>query len=372
MQQAFWEDEIQSWSRMPAAKRPKRLICVTDDDSESEIIKSVAGRHTPVVPIVSQGQWRTFPEQSMIITGNSSMLLSRALNRGYGEKPMNWPLSFGLLNNDVRWCSRVPIPLLDNLQNLRYMLGAYRAYTSSKMSGSKHNRTSDPIINDLFDIENKNPAADVGDLVGYDYERVKKNPRRKKNRQKKNISWTSLPSHSSQVIQHAKHICRTVNPPYAADLLHAARHHDWAKSHVKFQERLLGDLTPSEYKNRKKTVWAERRPRIQERHLVKNIYHDLIGGCAMINEGTDVHSMLSCYLVLSHHGRYRTSITSTENRLPRTNLGDGVIKKRIRVKLHPQKYRRIFQRLFRRYGPFNLGYHEALLRISDIRACHGL
>ena len=31
------------------------------------------------------------------------MLLSRALNRGYGMSRYRWPMHFGLLNNDCLW-----------------------------------------------------------------------------------------------------------------------------------------------------------------------------------------------------------------------------------------------------------------------------
>ena len=368
MRQAFWEDQIKSWSRMDASKRPKRMVCVTDDDSEHDIIKFVAGKHIPVVPVVSDGSWRSFPEQTMIITGSPSMLLSRALNRGYGEPPTRWPVSFGLLNNDVRWCSRVPIPLLNNMQRLRYIFGAFHTCTS-QITRSKHNRTKNPIIKDLFDIDNKNPAADIVDLIGYEHEEIKRESRKKKSRQNRDITWTTLPDHLSQVVYQAEKICKAIRPPYAADLLHAARHHDWAKSHNRFQEKLLGGLSTSEYKNRKQTNWAERRPLIKDNPALKNIYHDLLGGCAMFNEGADVNSPLSSYLVLSHHGRNRTSIYDTDNKLPGTDLGGGIHKKRIHVKMTNKKYQKIFQRLFHEYGPFNLGYHEALLRISDIRAC---
>lgn len=47
--------------------------------------------------------WRLYPDQDQIIVGTIDMLLSRALNRGYGESRFAWPVSFGLLNSDCRW-----------------------------------------------------------------------------------------------------------------------------------------------------------------------------------------------------------------------------------------------------------------------------
>jgi CRISPR-associated endonuclease/helicase Cas3 len=47
--------------------------------------------------------WREWPERDQILIGTIDMLLSRALNRGYSESRYQWPIAFGLLNNDCRW-----------------------------------------------------------------------------------------------------------------------------------------------------------------------------------------------------------------------------------------------------------------------------
>lgn len=47
--------------------------------------------------------WRRRPEDNQILIGTIDMLLSRALNRGYGASRFSWPISFGLLNSDCRW-----------------------------------------------------------------------------------------------------------------------------------------------------------------------------------------------------------------------------------------------------------------------------
>ncbi len=47
--------------------------------------------------------WDLYPEREAIIIGTQDMLLSRALNRGYGMRRYRWPLHFGLLNNDCLW-----------------------------------------------------------------------------------------------------------------------------------------------------------------------------------------------------------------------------------------------------------------------------
>lgn len=47
--------------------------------------------------------WDSYPERDAIIIGTQDMLLSRALNRGYGMSRYRWPVHFGLLNEDCLW-----------------------------------------------------------------------------------------------------------------------------------------------------------------------------------------------------------------------------------------------------------------------------
>lgn len=47
--------------------------------------------------------WVLHPERDAILIGTMDMLLSRALNRGYGLSRFQWPVSFGLLTNDCLW-----------------------------------------------------------------------------------------------------------------------------------------------------------------------------------------------------------------------------------------------------------------------------
>jgi CRISPR-associated endonuclease/helicase Cas3 len=49
------------------------------------------------------GNWDLYPEREAILIGTQDMLLSRALNRGYGMSRYRWPMHFGLLNNDCLW-----------------------------------------------------------------------------------------------------------------------------------------------------------------------------------------------------------------------------------------------------------------------------
>jgi len=68
-------------------------------------------------------RWDLYPEKSCILVGTQDMLLSRALNRGYGSSPYMWPVEYGLLNNDCLW-------VLDEVQ-----LMANGLATSTQLSG---------------------------------------------------------------------------------------------------------------------------------------------------------------------------------------------------------------------------------------------
>jgi CRISPR-associated endonuclease/helicase Cas3 len=64
---------------------------------------------------VDQG-WEMEPEKPAIFVGTQDMLLSRALNRGYGMSRYQWPVHFGLLNNSCLW-------VLDEVQLMGSGLG---------------------------------------------------------------------------------------------------------------------------------------------------------------------------------------------------------------------------------------------------------
>lgn len=54
--------------------------------------------------------WEISPEKPVLLIGTQDMMLSRALNRGYGMSRYRWPVHFGLLNNDIVWvCDEVQL-----------------------------------------------------------------------------------------------------------------------------------------------------------------------------------------------------------------------------------------------------------------------
>lgn len=48
-------------------------------------------------------EWHLHPDQPAVLIGTQDMLLSRALNRGYGAARGRWPMDFGLVNQDCLW-----------------------------------------------------------------------------------------------------------------------------------------------------------------------------------------------------------------------------------------------------------------------------
>jgi len=70
--------------------------------------------------------WDMYPESDAVVIGTQDMLLSRALNRGYGMSRYRWPMHFGLLNNDCLW-------VLDEIQ----LMGSGLA-TSTQLQAFRH------------------------------------------------------------------------------------------------------------------------------------------------------------------------------------------------------------------------------------------
>lgn len=88
-------DEISKWLAALSAAHP--------DNAD---LRWLAGEGaSPVVLMggADAGEWDIHPERPAILIGTQDMLLSRALNRGYGSSRARWPMLFGLLNNDALW-----------------------------------------------------------------------------------------------------------------------------------------------------------------------------------------------------------------------------------------------------------------------------
>ena len=73
--------------------------------------------------------WRLRPDQDMIIVGTLDMLVSRALNRGYGESRYVWPIDFGLFNADCHY-------VYDEVQLMGPALATSRRFDDTGAVGS--------------------------------------------------------------------------------------------------------------------------------------------------------------------------------------------------------------------------------------------
>lgn len=76
------------------------------------------------------GAWHLFPEAYSVLIGTQDMLLSRALNRGYGAARARWPMDFGLLNQDCLWVLD-EVQLMDVGLATSSQLDAFRRATPS-------------------------------------------------------------------------------------------------------------------------------------------------------------------------------------------------------------------------------------------------
>lgn len=77
-----------------------RLDCLWNDNSLSHDGK--VGVHL-LMGGADSGDWHLYPEECAVLIGTQDMLLSRAMNRGYGSARARWPMEFGLLNHDCLW-----------------------------------------------------------------------------------------------------------------------------------------------------------------------------------------------------------------------------------------------------------------------------
>jgi len=86
--------------------------------------------------------WHLHPERDAVIIGTQDMLLSRALNRGYGQTRFAWPWHYGLLSNDCWWAldevQLMGVGLATGLQlsALRRSLGTFGPSASLYMSAT--------------------------------------------------------------------------------------------------------------------------------------------------------------------------------------------------------------------------------------------
>lgn len=122
----------------------KNLLAQADklglDESAKKKLAWLA-EHSPVILMGGEEldechrDWDIYPEKPAILIGTQDMLLSRALNRGYGMSRYRWPMHFGLLNNDCLW-------VLDEVQLMGVGLE-----TSAQLAGFSQQRFGQSVAN---------------------------------------------------------------------------------------------------------------------------------------------------------------------------------------------------------------------------------
>ncbi|HND56188.1 MAG TPA: DEAD/DEAH box helicase, partial [Pirellulaceae bacterium] len=107
------------------------------------------------------GDWERTPERDCVLIGTQDMLLSRALNRGYGMSRYRWPVDFGLLNNDSLWVIDetqlfgAGLPTTAQLAGLRSKLGAYGANHTLWMSATLDAKQLDTVDHPLSSVNRR-------------------------------------------------------------------------------------------------------------------------------------------------------------------------------------------------------------------------
>lgn len=124
-----------SWPRRLVWCLPMRVLVEQVLDTAAEIAERLPAECRPIVaPIMGgedAGEWYLWPERPAVLVGTQDMLLSRALNRGYGSGRARWPMEYGLLHHDALWVMD-EIQLMDVGLATSAQLQAYRDYDRPK------------------------------------------------------------------------------------------------------------------------------------------------------------------------------------------------------------------------------------------------
>jgi CRISPR-associated endonuclease/helicase Cas3 len=119
------------WPRRLVYCLPMRTLVEQTETSVREWLDKLKLADAVGIHVLMGGEeverdWDIRPEHPAILIGTQDMLLSRALNRGYGMSRYRWPMHFGLLNNDCLW-------VMDETQ-----LMGVGVETSAQLDGFRH------------------------------------------------------------------------------------------------------------------------------------------------------------------------------------------------------------------------------------------
>ena len=331
-----WSEIIADWEKQTYM----RLVCIIDDEKEYDIITSLAN----VKVREGTDEYEIYPEERQIIAGTFPTMVSALLNRGYGILKNRAPLRFGILNNHTSWRG-------SNLPNMNPLHEKFKTFNCN----FPKNTNKIPDIGKYFDIDKD---MNMEDIAGQS-----ENYKESKRIISDDPLWIKLSDHSSSTANMYKTITKgsMLTQSHIKDGTVAARYHDWGKCHNIFKESFFIDLNTEERKMREKYAWAKRRPRVKTND---KFCHDLVAGAGLMMLG---FPFIISWLVITHHGNFRTFMPDVNDFLPSTDLGDGIVTKDVNINVKGSEYKNQFNALYEEYGPFKLGYLESILRAADIR-----
>ncbi|MBE3599388.1 MAG: CRISPR-associated endonuclease Cas3'' [Limnochordaceae bacterium] len=222
--------------------------------------------------------------------------------------------------------------------------------------------------------------------------------------------WVTLETHTLDVMTELERsLARLVDLDLGMDavqaLRQAAAHHDVGKSHPEFQAPMMEALPDGEQALRRRCLWAKA-PRLGNRSR-RPFRHELASALAFLqavanDSAEDEQADLVAFLIAGHHGKVRLAIRSLPAEKPPDREGvrfaqgiwDGDVLPRVTIdglvqlpalalslslmelglsEAGSAAFRSWSDRMLAlrdspRWGPFRLGFLEALLRAADVRA----
>ncbi len=240
-------------------------------------------------------------------------------------------------------------------------------------------------VESIYDMSNKSSASDTSIEAEPDSKTV----------------FVNLNDHLKHVASEAKLLCDElgINNNYRDQIIDASAWHDLGKAHEEFQSRLVTN-DPDE--NPRPDVLLAKAPKYNQRTEQNRRYfrHELASALAYLSQNNwSREADLVAYMIAAHHGKVRMNIQTLpfeisnpqklENRriargliegdiLPTLDLPHGKtwVEKSLTLSImelgeHPEtgaSWTARTQSLLIRFGPFQLAWMEALVRIADWRA----
>src|SRR5260370_19028408 len=126
---------------------PMRVLVEQTRDEAHKWLSNIGLSKAVGIHVLMGGEekedWDLDPEKPAILIGTQDMLLSRALNRGYGMGRFRWPMHFALVNNDCLWVldeiqlMGVGLAPSTQLQAFRDSLGTFGAVKTCWMAARR-------------------------------------------------------------------------------------------------------------------------------------------------------------------------------------------------------------------------------------------